>query len=73
MHDAVSLESRAVPTAVVVTEAFVEEALTQRDALGMSDLEPVVIGHPLSTLTDAQIDARAAAAVEAARGRWGAA
>jgi len=31
----------------------------QRDALGMPDLAPVVIDHPLSTLTDAEIDQRA--------------
>ena len=36
----------------------------QRDALGMRDLAPVVIQHPLSTLTDAEIDQRAAAAAE---------
>jgi hypothetical protein len=31
----------------------------QRDALGMPDLAPIVIDHPLSTLTDAEIDRRA--------------
>lgn len=31
----------------------------QRDALGMHDLAPVVIEHPLSTLTDAEIESRA--------------
>jgi hypothetical protein len=31
----------------------------QRDALGMPDLTPVVIEHPLSTLTDEEIDGRA--------------
>jgi hypothetical protein len=31
----------------------------QRDALGMHDLTPVVIEHPLSTLTDQEIDKRA--------------
>jgi len=31
----------------------------QRDALGMPDLAPVVIDHPLSTLSDAEIGARA--------------
>jgi hypothetical protein len=35
----------------------------QRDALGMRDLTPVVIDHPLSTLTDAEIEARAVQAV----------
>jgi hypothetical protein len=31
----------------------------QRDALGMPDLTPVVIDHPLSTLTEAEIERRA--------------
>jgi hypothetical protein len=31
----------------------------QCDALGMPDLAPVVIDHPLSTLTDDEIDRRA--------------
>jgi hypothetical protein len=31
----------------------------QRDALGMHELTPVVIEHPLSTLTDVEIERRA--------------
>jgi hypothetical protein len=31
----------------------------QRDALGMHDLTPVVIEHPLSSLTDDEIEHRA--------------
>jgi hypothetical protein len=42
-----------------VTIEFVHEANMQRDALGMPDLAPVVIDHPLSTLSDAEIDRRA--------------
>lgn len=70
MHDGVELESRGVPTAVVVTEAFVHEATVQRRALGMTELEPVIIEHPLSTLTEDEIEARAAAAAEGARKVW---
>jgi hypothetical protein len=47
------------PTAVIVTTEFLHEAEMQRDALGMCDLAPVVIDHPLSTLTEAEIAARA--------------
>ena len=60
MHDGVRLESRSRPTAVVVTTEFLREAEAQRAALGMDALVPVVIQHPLSTLTEAEIDARAA-------------
>jgi len=55
---------------VVVTAEFLHEAEVQRAALGMPDLVPVVIDHPLSTLSDAEIDARAAQAAEQAIARW---
>jgi hypothetical protein len=55
---------------VVVTAEFLHEAEVQRDALGMPDLIPVVIDHPLSTISDAEIDARAAQAAEQAIARW---
>ena len=42
----------------------------QRDALGMRDLIPIVIDHPLSTLTDAEIDKRAQQAAAQAAGIW---
>ncbi len=44
---------------MIVTTEFVHEAEVQRDALGMHDLAPAVIDHPLSTLTEAEIEARA--------------
>jgi hypothetical protein len=64
LHDTVLLESAGLPTAAIITAAFVNEAHTQRVALGAADLEPVVITHPLSTLTDEEINDRA---LEAAR------
>ena len=70
MHDSVSLEDRSRPTAVVVTSEFVREAEAQRAALGMDALVPVVIRHPLSTLTDAEIEARAADVVTQAVRIW---
>ncbi len=48
-----------MPTAAIITAAFVHEADVQRAALGAEDLETVVITHPLSTLTDVEIEARA--------------
>jgi hypothetical protein len=70
MHDGISLESLGVPTAVIVTATFLHEAKVQRAALGMSALAPVVIEHPLSSLTDEEIDARAAQALEQALQVW---
>lgn len=65
-----SLEALGVPTAVIVTAEFVREAKLQREALGMKDLVPVVIQHPLSSLTDDEIRARAAAAVPQVVAVW---
>jgi len=70
MHDGISLESLGVPTAVIVTTTFLHEAKVQRAALGMSALAPVVIEHPLSSLTDEEIGARAAQALEQALQVW---
>ena len=59
MHDGVRLETPNRPTVVVVTTEFQREALT-----------PAVIPHPLSTLTGAEIDARATAAATQAIRIW---
>jgi hypothetical protein len=58
MHDTVMLEAKGRPTAAIVTREFVLEAETQRDALGMTELAPVVITHPLSSLTHDEIERR---------------
>jgi hypothetical protein len=55
---------------VVVTREFVHEAEVQRVALGMPEFAPVVIAHPLSTLSDAEIDERAAQAAAQAMALW---
>lgn len=55
---------------MVVTAEFVHEANMQRDALGMPDLASVVIDHPLSTLSEAEIGARADQAAAQAVKVW---
>ena len=67
MRDGISLESLGLPCAVIVTTEFVNESITQRAALGMDDLEPVVVQHPLSSCTDEEIKARAEQAAEQIR------
>jgi hypothetical protein len=67
LHDAVGLEERGVPAAVIVTDAFLHESDVQRTALGAERLEPVVITHPLSTLTDEEIEGRGVEAAVGAR------
>ena len=58
------------PTAVIVTTEFLHEAEVQREALGMRDLAPAVIDHPLSTLTETEIEARAEQAVGQCLAVW---
>jgi hypothetical protein len=70
MHDGFSLESLGVPTAVIVTTEFLHEARVQREALGMAGLVPVVIQHPLSSLSDEEIRGRAAQALAQVIGVW---
>ena len=70
MHDGVTFESLGRPTAVVVTSEFEHEAHVQRTALGMEGLDPVVISHPLSTLTDEEIDHRVREAVDQLERVW---
>jgi hypothetical protein len=55
---------------VVVTAEFLHEANMQRDALGMPDLAAVVIDHPLSTLSGAEIGQRAKQTVTQAVAVW---
>jgi len=42
----------------------------QRAALGMDALRPIVVTHPLSTLTEEQLDARAREAAPQALAIW---
>ena len=60
-----------LPTAIIVTAEFLHEADVQCRALGMRDLTPVVIDHPLSTLTEAEIAARAEQAAGKCSAVWG--
>ena len=64
------MESSGRPTAVIVTTEFAYEAEVQRNALGMPELAPVVIEHPLSTLTDQEIEGRAQQAVDRCVAVW---
>ena len=70
MHDTVELEARGLPTALIITTEFQREAQVQRDALGMTALDPVVIEHPLSSLTDDEISQRAAQALPQIKSVW---
>jgi hypothetical protein len=64
VHDAVRLEQRGIPTAVVGTAPFVDEALEQARVLGMPDYRIVTIAHPVQLSTTEELQARADAVLE---------
>ncbi len=70
MHDAAALEELGLPTAVIITTEFEREAAMQRLALGFADLRPVVVEHPISTLSEEALRARAAQAAPQAVSVW---
>lgn len=55
---------------MVITSEFTQEAEFQRRALGMDALAPVVITHPLSSLTTEEIQSRAEEVVAQAVKVW---
>jgi hypothetical protein len=63
VHDAVRLERRGIPTAVVGTEPFLDEAIEQARVLGMPDLRIVTVPHPVQLLTHEQVGELADAAL----------
>jgi len=56
VHDAVRLEARGIPTAVVGTEPFLDEALEQSRMLGMPNYPVVLVAHPVQLLTAAELE-----------------
>lgn len=55
---------------MIVTSEFLHEARVQRAALGMEGLNPVVIRHPLSSLTEEEIQGRAEEALSQVVATW---
>ena len=70
LRDAIALEGAGVPTAVIVTTEFVKETVLTREALGMLDLEPVIIAHPVSSTTLEEVAQRVAQILTQAQAVW---
>lgn len=70
LRDAIALEKQGVPTAVIVTTEFVKETVLTRQALGMLDLEPVIISHPVSSITMEEVGHRVAQILVQAQAVW---
>jgi hypothetical protein len=59
VHDAARLEARGIPTAVVGTEPFLDEALEQARLLGLPNYPVALVAHPVQLLTEAELEALA--------------
>jgi hypothetical protein len=70
IRDAIALEKAGLPSAAIITTEFVAESALTRMALGMAGLPVVVIDHPVSSITAAEIASRVAAAATQAEEVW---
>jgi hypothetical protein len=55
VHDTIVFEQRGIPGAVIVTEAFTKAAEFQFRAKGMPGHPSVVLPHPISNLSPADM------------------
>ena len=70
IRDAIALEDRGLPSAAIITTEFVNETRLTRAAVGMPGLRPVVIDHPVSSITAEEVAARVAVISAEAREVW---
>ncbi len=70
VRDSIALEKLGVPSAVIITTEFVRETELTRQAVGMKALEPVVIDHPVSSITAEEVTRRVAQIKEQAQQVW---
>ncbi|RAI57798.1 UGSC family (seleno)protein [Roseicella frigidaeris] len=58
VRDSIALERRGLAAACIITTEFARETELTRAALGMPALQPVVIDHPVSSITAEEVAAR---------------
>jgi hypothetical protein len=70
VRDSIALERLGTPAACIITTEFVQETKLTRAAIGMPALVPVVIDHPVSSITAAEVAARVAQIEVQAQSVW---
>ena len=65
MHDAIFCERVGTPAVGVMTAKFVSAAELMARVLGMPNYQFAVIDHPVSSASDAELEARAQVTLEA--------
>lgn len=58
VRDSIALERLGLAAACIITTEFLTETKLTRAALGMPGLRPVVITHPISSITSEEVAAR---------------
>jgi hypothetical protein len=70
IRDAIELEKLGIPSAAIITTEFVRETDLIRRALGMPNFEAVVIDHPVSSITQDEINTRVRQITEQTERIW---
>jgi len=70
VRDAIALEDLGLPTAPIITTEFVNETRLTRAAVGMPELRPIVIDHPVSSITAEEVAARVKVIAAQAQEVW---
>lgn len=70
IRDSIALEERAIPAAPIITTEFVHETRLTRVAVGMPELRPVVIDHPVSSITAEEVAERVVMIKDQAQQVW---
>ncbi|MFC7688928.1 UGSC family (seleno)protein [Paeniroseomonas aquatica] len=70
VRDSIALERLGIPAACIITTEFERETELTRTAVGMTGLRPVVIDHPVSSITAAEVAARVAVIAREAQAVW---
>ena len=58
MHDALTLEQKGIPCALICTEPFVHTALVMAEQIGLKDYPMIIIDHPIGRLNEQDLQAR---------------
>jgi hypothetical protein len=70
IRDSIALEKLGIPSAAIITTEFARETELTRQAVGMKALEPVVITHPVSSITQEEVAQRVAQIRQQAQQVW---
>jgi len=63
MHDALTLEQKGIPCALICTEPFVHTARVMAEQIGLQDYPMIVIDHPIGRLSDPDLQSRITQAI----------